>query len=81
MSKIEVGEFSCEGGTITGPKDYMEERGSARLERILDGDDAVFNAGCQFGGGSPERLVLVSLQTDFAAWKGTRALWAMGSRS
>lgn len=72
-----VGQFTIdtETGTVTGPADYMNEQGSARLERILSGDDVVFNYGATR---SPDvfTAVLVSLQTDYAGWKGTRQLLA-----
>lgn len=72
---LKVGEFTCENGSVAGPAEYMRERGSARLERIMSGTDTVFNFGCRQ---SPnvETAVLVSLQTDYAAWKGQRLLLA-----
>jgi hypothetical protein len=70
-----VGEFTYEDGTVTGPAEYMKERGNTRLKKILDGEDHVFNAGARFSPmTSTEKLVLVSLQTDYAGWKGTREL-------
>lgn len=70
---FKVGEFTLENGTVSGPAEYMRERGNERLERIMSGTDTVFNFGCRQ---SPnvETAVLVSLQTDYAAWRGTKAL-------
>lgn len=72
---ITVGRFSYnrETGEVSGPEEYMRERGFARIARIESGNDVVFNMGCVH---SPnvETAVLVSLQTDYAGWKGTRQL-------
>ncbi len=72
-STITVGAFTYDRNTnqVAGPAEYMAERGSARLESIMSGTDVVFNMGCTR---SPnvETAVLVSLQTDFAGWKGAR---------
>ena len=74
-----VGEFSIDTdtSTISGPAAYMRERGNDRIDRIAAGQDTVFNAGCRF---SPDMYtaVLVSLQTDYAGWKGSRQIAAMG---
>lgn len=83
--RVEVGAFVYENGSVTGPAEYMSEQGFARLAKIEAGDDVVFNVGM---GRSPypgswlqvdgpqspnfETAVLVSLQTDYAAWKGAR---------
>lgn len=73
----EVGRFTFddETGVVEGPAEYMNERGSARLKSILDGTDVLFNYGCHK---SPNVYVavLVSLQTDYAGWAGTRNLLA-----
>lgn len=68
-----VGQFTIENGELSGPADYMCERGKARLESILAGNDPVFNMGLRHSP-SPETAMLVSLQTDFAGWKGERQL-------
>jgi len=72
-----VGQFTIDTETceITGPAAYMEEQGNARLKAILAGEDVVFNMGATR---SPDvfTAVLVSLQTDYAGWKGTRQLLA-----
>lgn len=73
-----VGPFAMKDGVVTGPADYMRERGSERLDRITRGEDHVFNAGCRFSDSSAETLVLVSLNTDYGAWKGARELLNRG---
>jgi len=51
----------------------MEERGSDRLDKIMSGQDTVFNAGFLHAP-DIETAVLVSMQTDYAAWKGQQSL-------
>ncbi len=72
-----VGEFTYDEQTqtVAGPALYMEEQGNERLDRIMSGDDVVFNMGCTR---SPDVItaVLVALQTNYAGWKGTRDLLA-----
>jgi len=66
-----VGKFTIdETGTVTGPAAYMRERGSARLRRIERGDDIVIRFGLEQPGADIETLILVSLQTDYAAYRG-----------
>ncbi len=74
-----VGRFIYEDGTLTGPAEYMRERGDARLAKIVAGEDVVFNFGAMSGRGDTITLVLVSLQTDYAGWLGTRELLSRGS--
>lgn len=66
-----AGQFAIEGSTLTGPAEYMRERGNALLDRVLAGQDQMFNMTAHF---SPdvEMAVLVRLQTDFAGWLGMR---------
>jgi len=75
MAPINVGRFSwdAETGTLAGPKDVMLELGSALLEKILAGEDPVFNMTAHL---SPTIPVagLVRLQTCLAAWLGEREL-------
>lgn len=82
MGKIEVGAFSydTETKTVSGPAEYMRERGNERIDRITSGKDTVFNAGVRFSAEPAEKLLLVSLQTDYAGWKGTRELLAKSAR-
>lgn len=65
--------YNTETNVVSGPAEYMKEQGNARLDRILAGQDVVFNMGCTRSP-SVEMAVLVSLQTDYAGWKGTRQL-------
>jgi len=75
MAAITVGRFSwdAETGTLSGPKEFMLERGNAILDQILAGDDAVFNMTAHLSPTIP-LAVLVRLQTCLAAWLGEREL-------
>jgi hypothetical protein len=70
-----VGRFTLNDGTLTGPADYMAEQGNAKLDRILRGADTVFNMTAHL---SPdvETAVLVHMQTDYAAWHGSKTFFA-----
>jgi hypothetical protein len=72
--KYEVGRFALEDGVVSGPAEYMRERGDARLREIEAGRDSVFNAGLQFGSPNVETAILVSLQTDYAGWLGQKQM-------
>ncbi len=63
------GQFSMEGGVLTASRTYMEEQGNALVDKILAGDDMIFN---MTSGQSPdvETAILVRLQTDYAGWIG-----------
>lgn len=76
---MQVGEFTLTaGGTVTGPAEYMRERGSDHLRQIEQGQDVIVNSGY-----SPdiETAILVSLQTDYAAWRGARQMTAALERT
>lgn len=69
---IEVGRFTydTETSVITGPAAYMQSVEYRRcIAKIEDGTSVVFNAGMEH---SPnlETALLVTIQTDFAAWHG-----------
>jgi len=68
-----AGRFSYDPttGTVSGPAAYMAERYAARMEQINAGRDTVANMGF-VRGGDTVLAVLVSLQTDYAAWAGMR---------
>lgn len=70
-----VGRFKIEGGALYGPATYMTEQGDAKLSRILDGADTVFNMTAHL---SPniETAILVAMQTDYAGWAGMRGILA-----
>lgn len=71
-----VGRFTLtEDGALLGPAEYMAEQGNAKLDRILAGEDPVFNMTAHLSP-SIEVAVLVAMQTDFAGWKGTRDFMA-----
>ncbi|MCL4499037.1 MAG: hypothetical protein M1335_02175 [Chloroflexi bacterium] len=65
------GRFTLEDGILCGPRDYMEEQGNALLDRILAGEDTIFN---MTSDQSPdiETTILVRLQTDYAGWLGLK---------
>jgi hypothetical protein len=68
MAAITVGRFSwdAETGTLSGPKEFMLERGNALLDQILNGQDLVFNMIAHL---SPSIPVAV-----LAAWLGQQEL-------
>lgn len=70
---ITCGRFSCNPntGTVIGPAEYMAERYASRMESINSGKDVVFNFGLAQHGNTV-MAVLVSLQTDYAAWSGMK---------
>ena len=68
------GRFSYdpETGAITGPAEYMQsEHYARRMAAITEGRDAVAGFGYSQHGNLIQ-AVLVSLQTDYAAWMGMR---------
>lgn len=77
--RIEVGRFALiDGNTVEGPGNYMADQGNALVDRILAGEDCIFNMTAHMSP-SAEIAVLVRLQTDFAGWKGVRQ-FSMGVR-
>jgi hypothetical protein len=76
-----VGRFTLEDHILVAPRDYMEEQGDALLDKILVGDDPVFNLTASQ---SPdvETAILVRLQTDFAGWLGFKEVegWLRNGR-
>lgn len=68
-----VGVFTYQKGTISGPKEYMEQKGNALISKIEDGRDPVFNITADQ---SPDLItaILVRLQTDYAGWIGVKRL-------
>ena len=65
------GQFSMEDSVLTAPRTYMEEQGNALVDKILAGEDVIFN---MTSGQSPdvETAILVRLQTDYAGWIGLK---------
>ena len=67
----QIKNFYFEGENFYGPASYMNERGNARLDRIISGNDELFNATAHY---SPdiETAVCVWMQTDYAAYLGDK---------
>ncbi len=63
--------FSITGNTLTGPADYMRERGDALIANLAT--SATFGAFLQH---SPDvnTALCVYLHTDYAAWQGEKQL-------
>jgi hypothetical protein len=74
-----VGRFSIDGSQLSGPAEYMKERGNAYVAECLAGTCAVFNYGLT---ASPdaETALLVALQTDYGAYAGMKGFEAMRMR-
>lgn len=70
---VTCGRFTLDDNTVTGPGEYMIERGNALLDAIEAGDDTMFNLTAHLSP-SAEMAVLVRLQTDFAGWLGQQQL-------
>ncbi len=66
-----IGHFTLEDGILCGPRDYMEEQGNALLDKILAGDDPIFNL-TKDQSPDVETAILVRLQTDYAGWLGLK---------
>jgi len=77
-----VGDFIFHGdtGLVSGPVEYMERRYAERIMQINAGHDAVANYGLAQHG-NVALAVLVSLQTDYAAWCGMRHFGANPNKS
>ncbi|MDP2361629.1 MAG: hypothetical protein Q8O14_12915 [bacterium] len=72
--------FNHETGKVVGPAGYLQ---SGRLEAIMDkihsGQSTVYNTGRQLGHGGIN-LILVCIQTDYAAWAGEQEFLALSRR-
>lgn len=71
MAVIVVGHFTYEDGILLGPRDYMLEQGNALLDKILTGEDTIFNM-TKDQSPDVETAILVRLQTDYAGWLGIK---------
>lgn len=70
---MKVGQFEYKDGAVYGPKDYMTEQGNAKLDAIMAGQAAGFNAMLAARPDvNPVQMVLVALQTDYAGWIGMK---------
>ena len=65
------GQFSMEDGVLSGPRKYMEEQGNALVDKILAGEDMIFNM-TSGQSADVETAILVRLQMDYAGWIGFR---------
>ena len=73
MNDAKVGQFEIKNGSLYAPVEYMNERGNARVDEILEGRNTVFNMTAHLSP-TPEIALLVNLQTDYAGWIGTKQL-------
>lgn len=75
---LTAGRFTYDPATqqVAGPAQYVRERGSAKLDAMLAGTEAGFNAMLNVAplGTDTVMIVLVALQTDFAGWMGMKQL-------
>lgn len=73
-STRQVGSFFYNNQTaqISGPADYMTTRFQERMTKIYAGKDTVVNYGLSQGQ-EIISLILVSLQTDYAAFLGMKS--------
>lgn len=68
---MKIGKFEFKEGAVYGPKDYMLQQGNTKLDAILAGQAAGFNAMLAARpDADPVQMVLVALQTDYAGWVG-----------
>jgi hypothetical protein len=66
-----VGQFTYGEGILCGPRDYVEAQGNALLDKLLAGEDTIFNL-TQDQSPDIETAILVRLQTDYAGWLGLK---------
>lgn len=70
---MKVGQFEYKDKAVYGPKTYMTEQGNAKLNAIMTGQAAGFNAMLTARPDvNPMQMVLVALQTDYAGWIGMK---------
>ena len=83
MANEQVGNFTAtDDGKVSGPAAYMQDPAgfAARMIVIYAGRDTVFNYATGHEGSDGMTAVLVSLQTDYAAWLGMQRLSQIGAR-
>jgi hypothetical protein len=76
---LTIGQFTLEAGSLTGPRQYFEDRGGSQAAV----DKALRSTVFEFGlteSPSPEHALLIALQTDFAAWLGMKETERMLAR-
>ena len=69
--KTTAGKFTIDGNIIEGPEDYMKEKGNTLIDKILAGNDTIFNMTAHYSP-STEMAVCVRLQTDYAGYLGMK---------
>ncbi len=70
VGKFRAFQFKDETAfSVAGPEQYMNEQGNALCDRIIAGDDLIFNM-CAHQSPNLYIAVLVRLQTDYAGWRG-----------
>jgi hypothetical protein len=67
QAEIRVGHFTCRGGVISGPEEYMAERGAELIAKINN------LPGADFQEGKPSKpdgitAILIRFQVDFTEW-------------
>ena len=82
MATKTVGKFTYNEETrvVTGPKVYME---SGRYDQVVHDCVAGLNTVFNYGGGNNDTLslLLVCIQTDYAAWAGQMEIERMMDRA
>jgi hypothetical protein len=74
-----VGRFTYDTatGSLTGPKEYVESEQYRNLIRNIEaGQSYVFNYGAGRPGADVVTALLVTVQTDYAGWHGSKVFFA-----
>jgi hypothetical protein len=74
-----VGRFTYDTATssLSGPKEYMESEQYRELIRSIEaGRNHVFNYGARGASPDVETALLVTVQTDYAGWHGSKVFFA-----
>jgi hypothetical protein len=68
----QIGPFTIDdNGDLWGPDEYMEAQGHALLEKILAGEDMVFNT-TALAAPDMEAALLRRMHDDYAGWQGIK---------
>ncbi len=70
MSDISVGSFAFQNGILSGPLNYMEDRGYLLFDAILEGRDESYNR-MWLWSPDAESAILFRLQLDYEIWIGS----------
>ncbi len=71
--EIRVGHFSCRNGVISGPEEYMAERGRELVAKINGVPGANFQ-GTKTSNINGITAILIRFQVDFTEWLITKLL-------